>query len=93
MWLMLQQDKADDLVIATGKTHSIREFLDEAFSHVGGIRDWEDLVVIDPKFYRPSEVEYLRGSPARAREVLGWEPEVDFKTLVAEMIRNDLHVS
>jgi len=93
MWLMLQRPEPDDFVIATGKTYSIREFLDEAFSHVCGIKGWEDLVVIDPKFYRPAEVEYLRGSPAKAKEVLGWEPEIDFKTLVAEMIRNDLHVS
>ena len=93
MWLMLQQPEPDDFVIATGKTYSIREFLDEAFSHVGGIKGWEDLVVIDPKFYRPAEVEFLRGSPAKAKEVLGWGPEIDFKTLVAEMIRNDLHVS
>jgi GDPmannose 4,6-dehydratase len=93
MWLMLQQDEAEDFVIATGKTYSIKEFLDEAFSYVGDIKHWRDVVVIDPKFYRPAEVEYLRGSPAKAKEALGWEPEIDFKTLVAEMIRNDLHVS
>ena len=92
MWLMLQQDKPDDFVIATGKTYSIREFLDEAFSYVGDIKHWRDVVVIDPKFYRPAEVEYLRGSPAKAKAVLGWEPEIGFKDLVLGMMRNDLNV-
>ena len=58
----------------TGKSYSIREFLDEAFSYVGDVKHWRDVVVIDPKFYRPAEVEFLRGSPAKAKEVLGWEP-------------------
>jgi len=93
MWLMLQHDKPEDFVIATGHAYSIREFLDEAFSYVGDIRHWEDVVVIDPKFYRPAEVEYLRGSPAKAKEALGWEPEVGFKDLVAGMVGNDLNVS
>ena len=93
MWLMLQQEKPDDFVIATGKTYSIREFLDEAFSYVGDIGHWRDVVVIDPKFYRPAEVEFLRGSPAKAKAVLGWEPEIGFKDLVMGMLRNDLNVS
>ena len=93
MWLMLQQDAPDDFVVATGKAYSIKEFLDEAFSYVGDVKHWRDVVVIDPKFYRPAEVEYLRGSPAKAKEVLGWEQEIDFKTLVVGMMRNDLNVS
>ena len=93
MWMMLQHDEPDDYVVATGKTYSIREFLDEAFSYVGDIKHWRDVVVIDPKFYRPAEVEYLRGSPAKAKEVLGWEPEIGFKDLVMGMLRNDLNVS
>jgi GDPmannose 4,6-dehydratase len=93
MWLMLQYDEPDDYVVATGKSYSIREFLDEAFSYVGDVRHWRDVVVVDPKFYRPAEVEYLRGSPAKAKEVLGWKTEVGFKALVAEMVRNDLNVS
>jgi GDPmannose 4,6-dehydratase len=91
MWLMLQQDEPDDYVVATGKTYSIREFLDEAFSYVGDIKHWRDVVVIDPKFYRPAEVEFLRGSPAKAKRVLGWEPEIGFKDLVAGMLGNDLN--
>ena len=90
---MLQQDAPDDFVVATGKAYSIKEFLDEAFSYVGDVKHWRDVVVIDPKFYRPAEVEFLRGSPTKAKEVLGWEPEIDFKTLVVGMMRNDLNVS
>ena len=93
MWLMLQHDEPDDYVVATGKSYSIREFLDEAFSYVGDVKHWRDVVVIDPKFYRPAEVEFLRGSPAKAKEVLGWEPEIGFKDLVMGMLRNDLNVS
>lgn len=85
MWSMLQQDKPDDYVLATGETHSIREFLAEAFGCVG-ISDWEDYVVCDPKYYRPLEVSYLLGDYSKARKVLGWEPKTKFKELVKEMV-------
>ena len=91
MWLMLQQETPDDYVVSTGNTYSIKEFLDEAFSHVSCTMDWRDLVVIDPKFYRPAEVEYLRGSSAKAKRVLNWEPDINFNTLVSGMVRNDLN--
>lgn len=87
MWAMLQQDKPDDYVLATGETHSIREFLAEAFGCVG-ITDWEDYVVCDPKYYRPLEVSYLLGDYSKARKVLGWEPKTKFKELVKEMINS-----
>jgi GDPmannose 4,6-dehydratase len=89
MWLMLQQDTADDYVVATGETHSIRELLDVAFSHVG-IDDWSGYVSQDERFMRPAEVELLIGDPAKARETLGWAPKVDFPELVRMMVENDL---
>lgn len=89
MWLMLQQDKPDDYVIATGQTHSIREFLDEAFRLLG-ISDWKKYVGIDPKYYRLVEVEYLLGGAAKAKKVLGWRPKVKFKELVRIMLEADL---
>jgi len=89
MWRMLQQDVADDYVIATGVNHSIRELLDAAF-HVVGIDDWAPLVKQDPRFMRPAEVEMLIGDPAKARKVLGWEPKVAFDELVTMMVENDL---
>jgi GDPmannose 4,6-dehydratase len=89
MWLMLQQDAADDYVVATGETHSIRELLDVAFGHVG-IEDWSDKVVQDPRFMRPAEVDLLIGDPAKARERLGWTPKVGFEELVRMMVDNDL---
>ena len=92
MWLMLQQDKADDYVLATGETHTVRDFLDAAFSCIG-VSDWENLVVIDPKFYRPSEVDYLLGDPRKANLTLNWSPKVDFQNLVSRMVENDLNVS
>lgn len=92
MWLMLQQSEPDDYVVATGKTHSIREFLDMAFSAVQ-ISDWDDLVVIDPQFYRAAEVEYLRGIPTKANEQLGWIPKIDFKMLAERMVANDVHAA
>ena len=92
MWLMLQQSEPDDYVVATGKTHSIREFLDMAFSAVQ-ISDWDDLVVIDPQFYRAAEVEYLRGIPTKANEQLGWIPKIDFKLLAERMVANDVHAA
>ena len=88
MWRMLQQDEPDDYVIATGETHSVRDFLDEAASHIG--LDWERHVEIDPKYYRPAEVDALCGDPSKAREKLGWEPKVTFKELVRIMIDADV---
>ena len=88
MWLMLQQDKADDYVVASGETHSVRKFLEIAFSHVG--LNYEDYVVIDPEFIRPAEVELLLGNPAKAKQKLGWQPKVSFEQLVAMMVDADL---
>ena len=85
---MLQQDKADDYVICTGETHTIREFLDVAFKHVD-IEDWSQHVVVDPKFYRPAEVDYLRGRNDKAKEKLGWTPKHSFKDLVKLMVDHD----
>jgi GDPmannose 4,6-dehydratase len=89
MYLMLQQDQADDYVVATGETHSIRELLDVAFAHVG-IEDWAGYVEQDPRFMRPAEVELLIGDPEKARTVLGWQPKVDFPELVRMMVQSDL---
>src|SRR5207247_7929416 len=79
MWLMLQQESPDDYVIATGETHSVREFLAEAFSHV--VLDWEDYVEIDPKYYPPAEVDLLVGDGSKARTTLGWDPTTPFNDL------------
>lgn len=89
MWLMLQQEKAEDYVIATGETHSVREFLDEAFGLVG--LDWNKYVEIDPKYYRPAEVDLLLGDSTKAREKLGWKPKTTFKELVKIMLEYDLN--
>lgn len=89
MWRMLQQDQADDYVVATGETHSIGELLDAAFAHVG-ITDWAPYVKQDPAFMRPAEVDLLIGDPAKAKDVLGWEPQVGFAQLVGMMVENDL---
>lgn len=89
MWMMLQQDCPEDYVICTGETHTIREFLDVAFSHVG-IDDWSDLVVQDPEFYRPAEVDYLRGDCSKASEKLGWTPKHSFEDLVKLMVEHDV---
>ena len=88
MWLMLQQDHPDDYVVATGETHSVREFCQEAFSYVG--LDWEKHVIVDPNFYRPAEVDMLVGDPSKARRVLGWQPSVNFRELVHLMVDADL---
>jgi len=88
MWMMLQQDKADDYVVATGETHSVRKFLEIAFAHVG--LNYEDYVVIDPEFIRPAEVELLLGNPAKAKAQLGWKPAVSFEQLVTMMVDADL---
>jgi GDPmannose 4,6-dehydratase len=89
MWLMLQQDQPDDYVVATGRTHSVREFVTAAFAHVG-IDDWSQYVTQDPRFFRPSEVDVLVGDATKARTRLGWQPEVDFPSLVAMMVDADL---
>jgi len=88
MWLMLQQPTSDDYVVATGETHTIREFLEEAFSLVG--RDWNDFVVLDDRFLRPAEVPHLHGDPTKARQKLGWQPKTTFKELVQLMVVADL---
>ncbi len=88
MWLMLQQPEADDYVIATGETHSVREFLEEAFGIVG--LDWQKYVEIDPKYFRPAEVDLLIGDSSKAKEKLGWEPKVKFKDLVKMMVEADI---
>lgn len=87
-WLMLQQDSPDDYVICTGETKSIRDFLSQAFSVVG-IDDWEHLVYIDKAFYRPCEVDYLKGCSLKAKTKLGWEPKTSFENLVRIMVKND----
>ena len=88
MWLMLQQETPDDYVIATGRTHAVREFVRLAFAAVG--LDWERYVVVDPRFYRPAEVDLLVGDAGKARAALGWDPEVSFEMLVERMVRADL---
>jgi len=105
MWLILQQDDPDDYVIATGESHSVREFAERAFSEVGIRVEWEGdgadevgrdgntgrvLVRIDPRYFRPTEVEYLQGDATKAREKLGWQPKVSFEQLVSIMVREDL---
>lgn len=84
MWLMLQQPKPDDFVISTGVNHSVREFLDEAFGYLD--LDWNKYVEIDPRYFRPSEVESLLGDASKARKILGWKPKVNFKQLVQMMV-------
>ncbi|MBL1208446.1 GDP-mannose 4,6-dehydratase [Geminocystis sp. GBBB08] len=88
MWLMLQQDQPDDYVVATGETHSVREFLDLAFSHVN--LNWEDYVAFDERYLRPTEVDLLIGNPTKAKEKLGWQPSVTFPELVNLMVDADL---
>lgn len=88
MWLMLQQDHPDDYVIATGETHSVRELCEVAFDYVG--LNWRDHVVVDPKYYRPAEVDLLIGDPTKAHKALGWEPNVSFKQLIHMMMDADL---
>ena len=88
MWMMLQQDAADDYVIATGVSHSVRQLVEAAFGHAG--LDWTRYVRIDPAFLRPAEIDHLIGDASKARRVLGWAPEVDFERLVAMMVDADL---
>jgi GDPmannose 4,6-dehydratase len=91
MWLMLQQPEPDDFVIATGETHSVREFIELAFD-VAGIEDWEGYVRTDDRFFRPADVDLLVGDATKARQVLGWQPRVPFEELVAMMVEHDLKV-
>jgi GDPmannose 4,6-dehydratase len=91
MWLMLQQPSPDDYVIATGETHTVAECVEVAFRHVG-IENWQDHVVVDPALLRPAEVDLLIGNPAKAREQLGWRPEVSFEGLVKLMVEADLEL-
>ncbi len=88
MWMMLQQDQADDYVIATGVSHSVRQLVETAFGHVG--LDWQKYVRIDPAFLRPAEVDHLIGDASKAKRVLGWEPSVSFEALVAMMVDADI---
>jgi GDPmannose 4,6-dehydratase len=88
MWLMLQQDQADDYVIATGETHSVRDLVEVAFTHAG--LDWQRHVKLDPRFLRPAEVDLLIGDASKAKAALGWTPQVDFKGLIHMMVDADL---
>ncbi len=91
MWLMLQADEPDDYVVGTGETHSVKEFLDVAFGHVG--LDWSEHVKIDPRYFRPAEVDLLLSDPSRAREKLGWKPKVGFRELVTMMVDADVELA
>ncbi|MDT7603970.1 MAG: GDPmannose 4,6-dehydratase [Acidobacteriota bacterium] len=91
MWLIMQAEAADDFVIATGEAHSVREFLEASFGYLD--LDWQQYVEIDPRYNRPAEVDLLLGDATKARTVLGWEPKVDFKSLVRIMIDNDLKLA
>jgi len=90
MWLMLQQDKPDDYVIATGETHTVQELVERAFEAAG--LDWQPYVKLDPRFIRPAEVDLLIGDPAKARRQLGWQPTVSFPKMVQMMVENDLKI-
>jgi len=90
MWLMLQQDKPNDYVIATGETHAVREFIEEAFTYAG-LPNWEKYVYSDPKYFRPTEVDLLLGDASKAERQLGWKPKVKFKELVRIMVDAELH--
>jgi len=91
MWLMMQAEKSDDYVIATGETHSVKEFVQEVFSYLD--MDWKEFVQIDPWYYRPSEVDFLQGDSTKARRELGWEPKVGFRELVRLMVDHDLGIA
>ncbi|MGQ9510010.1 MAG: GDP-mannose 4,6-dehydratase [Thermodesulfobacteriota bacterium] len=90
MWLMLQQDKPDDYVIATGISHSVKDLVKIAFAHLG--LKWEEYVVVDQKFFRPAEVDYLLGDPKKAKKILGWQPKVTFEELIKMMVDYDLQI-
>ena len=91
MWMMLQQDKSDDYVIATGQTHSVREFLDEVFTLLE--LDWTKHVQVDPRYFRPAEVDLLLGDASKAKKVLNWQPKVNFKALAKMMVEADLKLA
>jgi GDPmannose 4,6-dehydratase len=91
MWLMLQQDEPDDYVVATGEAYSVRELVETAFGQVG--LDWEQYVRIDPRYFRPTEVDFLQGDPSKAMRQLGWKPRVGFRDLVGVMVRHDLELA
>jgi len=91
MWLMLQQDKPDDYVVATGETHSVREFADEVFTYLD--LDWQKYVEIDPRYLRPSEVDYLQGDANKAKRILKWEPKITFRKLVQMMTDADMKIA
>jgi GDPmannose 4,6-dehydratase len=91
MWLMLQQDVPEDYVVATGQVHSVRDFLDATFGHVG--LDWTDLVETDQNLFRPAEVDLLCGDASKAREKLNWQPKVSFKELAEMMVDHDLKLA
>jgi GDPmannose 4,6-dehydratase len=91
MWLIMQQDRPNDYVIGTGESHSVREFLEEAFGYVG--MKWEDYVRIDPRYFRPTEVDYLLADASRAQRELGWQPKVRFHELVRIMVDADLELA
>lgn len=90
VYSILNYDKPENFVIATGETHTVREFVDHAFSHVE--LDWRDYVVIDKAFYRPADVVDLRGDYSKAKKVLGWSPKIDFKEMVEKMVDHDLKI-
>jgi len=91
MWMMLQQEQPDDYVVATGESYSVRAFLDEVFGHLN--LNWQDFVKIDPRFYRPAEVDYLLGDPSKAMKKLGWKPKITFKELARIMTEFDLELA
>ncbi len=91
MWVMLQQDKPDDYVVATNETHTVKEFIQETFARLN--LDWEKYVKYDARYERPAEVELLIGNPAKAKRQLGWEPKVKFKELVKIMTDSDLELA
>jgi len=104
--MMVQREKAEDFVIGTGETHSVKEFVEKAFAVVGIHITWkgegidevgynehgEEVIKIDPRYFRPTEVEFLLSDPARAKEILGWVPEISFEQLVKEMVEKDLEL-
>ena len=91
MWLMLQQEQPDDYVVATGESYSVAQFLEEVFGRLN--LDWHDFVKIDPRFYRPAEVDYLLGDPSKAMKKLGWKPKITFKELARIMTDYDLDLA
>jgi GDPmannose 4,6-dehydratase len=91
MWLMLQQERPEDFVIATGETYSVREFVERVFGYLG--LDWERYVERDPRYFRPTEVDILQGDVTKARKILGWEPRIKIDELVRRMVEFDLELA